>query len=87
MTVAQIHAAISLGAHTELTKSPIFTVFHKQLRIFMFVIFLGRYLCGTIAEYVLYAGLAELVDATHSKCVVERRAGSSPASGTEHMCQ
>ena len=35
-----------------------------------------------LAGYVSYAGLAELVDATHSKCVVERRAGSSPASGT-----
>lgn len=29
------------------------------------------------------AGLAELVDAVHSKCIVERRAGSSPASGTD----
>lgn len=29
------------------------------------------------------AGLAELADAAHSKCVVERRAGSSPASGTD----
>src|SRR5699024_12858651 len=28
------------------------------------------------------AGLAESVDAVHSKCIVERRAGSSPASGT-----
>src|SRR5699024_8486865 len=30
----------------------------------------------------LRAGLAESVDAVHSKCIVERRAGSSPASGT-----
>lgn len=29
------------------------------------------------------AGLAESVDAVHSKCIVERRAGSSPASGTD----
>ena len=28
------------------------------------------------------AGLAESVDAVHSKCIVERRVGSSPTSGT-----
>ena len=30
----------------------------------------------------LYATVMELVDLAHSKCVAERRAGSSPAGGT-----
>lgn len=33
------------------------------------------------------AGLAESVDAVHSKCIVERRVGSSPTSGTDVMCR